>query len=353
MISGLERNLIRVVLGAVIVGVALFVHAGVSYRDIRAEDVNYEFWRGQMIATGQNPYERALDPGLSPEDEGYVATYFPLFYLLSALTQRLGLKTFDAWINVWRFAFALFDVGIAAVLFWAFHRRGRALVGALAAGFWFFNRWTLHVALGGHVEFLPIFFLVLSLVVFREHQRLSLVLFGVSLALKQMGIFLAPLYVVWVWQSAPEGKVKRAAWGAAAIAAVPLVVSLPFIVWNPEAFFRSVFFSAARREGAHFEAPSLDVAIGLRGFAGRLPMFAMMALVYICSLRRQLGRYVSALLVMAVFIGFNPVLFRQYLTWTVPLVPLCALDVIGAAKAARPGKTGRGRRRSLPRKRRG
>jgi len=53
--------------------------------------------------------------------------------------------------------------------------------------------------MAAHPEPLPIFLLLLSVLLFPKRPRTALLLFGVSLALKQIAVFAAPLYLIWVW----------------------------------------------------------------------------------------------------------------------------------------------------------
>jgi uncharacterized membrane protein len=197
--------------------------------------------------------------------------------------------------------------------------------------FWIFNRWTLHVATIAHIDFIPLFFLILSLLIFHKYRWVSLFLFSLSLAIKQIGIFLAPLYLIWTWQSENRSKLKKMLIAFAVIASIPLLTSLPFILWNSEGFFKSILFSATRNPGSHFNAPSLDVYIGkfipdFIGIKAKIPMLFLMILIYLSTLRRQLGMYTSSLLTMSIFIDFNSVLFLQYMCWVVPFIPLCICD---------------------------
>jgi hypothetical protein len=56
-------------------------------------------------------------------------------------------------------------------------------------------------------------------------------------------------------------------------------------------------------------------------------MLFLMALVYVCTIRRKIGMYTSALLTPLVFVGFNTVFFRQCMCWIVPFMPLSICDV--------------------------
>ncbi len=299
-----------------------------TQRDTTGEDVYYAWLEGQRIIQGQNPYVRIL-AGNMLENQKY-ATYFPTFYWLSALTQRLGWRDYPVWIAHWRQIFLLFDLGIAALLYAAFYRQRSILLGVLAALFWLFNRWTLVVMAIGHIDFIPLFFLLASLLLFDRHRRLALLLFGLSLSIKQIAIFMVPLYLLWVWQEAapkPGERARRVAQAVLLISILPVLASLPFLVWNAEGFVRSIVFSATRLASDHFEAPSAATRLGLVGIPSTLPMLGLLLLTCIAVLQRRIGRYASLLLTLAVFLDFNAVLFRQYMVWPLPFLMLLLCDV--------------------------
>ena len=55
-------------------------------------------------------------------------------------------------------------------------------------------------------------------------------------------------------------------------------------------------------------------------------MLGLMALVYYATWLKKIGPFVTGLLIMVVFVDFNSVLFRQYMAWVVPLVPLAVVE---------------------------
>ena len=316
------------VLAIIALVLVLIAGAVTHYRlpryDEQSTDIYFTYLDGQRILSGENPYARILS-GNMRENQKY-STYFPIFYLLAAGTQWLGLERFDEWISFWRIVLLLFNVGTGLVIFLALHRRGATLLGFFGLLFWFFNRWTLQITPVAAIEYLPIFFLVLSLALFPRRRALGLVLFGVSLALKQLAIFLVPLYLIVVWQTAERKRWRQLALAAALIAIVPLVMSLPFLVWNAEGFVRSIVFSATRDAASHINAPSLDSYLGLTELQARLPMLALLGIVYLMAFQEKIGMAAAAFLVMAVFLSFNPVLFLQYFCWEVPLLLLAIAE---------------------------
>ncbi len=333
------RNIIAIICLFLIVVVGIVINIKLlnfwEY-NTRGEDIYYTFIEGKRILAGENPYARVLTGDMRDNDK--YATYFPLFYLLSALTQLLGFQEYSAWISLWRPIFLMFYIGIAGLIFYKLYKNRLLIIGLFAALFWLFNRWTLHVNKIAHLEFISIFFLLLSLIIFPKNKYISLILFSLSLAFKQIAIFLLPLYLIWVWQSSKGNQLKDTLIALLLILSIPVITSLPFISWNAEGFFKSILFSATRNPSVHFasvhfEAMSLDGLIGLKipefvGIKAKLPMLFMMSLVFLSAIKRQIGIYTSVLLIMSVFVDFNSVLFNQYLCWIVPFIPLVICDMI-------------------------
>jgi uncharacterized membrane protein len=292
----------------------------------RGPDI-YFVWRdGTRLATGQNPYESILS-GNMRENRKY-PTYLPLYYVLVAGAHHLGVTEYRGWMRLWRPVVLVSHVGIAVLLLVACWRAGYPVLGLFAALFWGLNRWTLYVVSVAHVDFPAILCLLGSLLLFDTRRRTSLVLFGLSLALKQIAVFVTPLYLIWTWREtrAPDARLWATARAAGWIALVPGLVSLPFFLWNAEAFLRSVLFSATRDPDSHITALSIPAKIGLTGLPGRLPMLLLMGLVLAAAARGEVGRYLAVLLLLVTFVDFNAVFYLQYMAWLVPLLVLSALD---------------------------
>ena len=304
----------------------IYVHASRwnSAEDTEGQDVYYAFVEGSRLIAGANPYERILEGNMRDNDK--YATYLPLFYLLSAGAQLAGFETFPAWLSLWRVVFLGCNIGIGYLIFRICAARSQPMLGIFGALFWLFNRWTLLVNGISHIDFLPLFVLLLSLSLVPRRFGLACVLFGLSLAIKQIAIFALPLYLIWSWQMASEHRVRHLVKASALIVAIPLVVSLPFLVWNAEGFVRSLMFSATRNPDDHFSAPSVDALLGFRGIPAKIPMLLLLALTYAPAWLHRVPVYASLLLVMSAFFGFNSVLFRQYVVWFIPFIPLAVLE---------------------------
>ena len=294
------------------------------------QDIYYSYLEGKRLRDGKNPYARVLEGDMLQNDK--YATYFPVFYELSYVSQNLGLHNYYDWIAFWQGVFVLFEFGIALLLFLALARRNLEWLGILAAAFWLFNRWTLKVVEMSNLDFIPIFLVVLSLLLFPRRKWLSLLLFSLSLGFKQIAIFVAPLYLVWIWRSTSgRQRWKELALAGVLVVSVPLVSALPFLVWNAEGFVKSILFSATRLASNQFDIPSLDQIMGWQGLSARLVMLGLMAAAYFAVFKGLGKKYFAALLVMSIFLDYNSVLYSQYPAWLVPLVPLVFLDFMPPA----------------------
>ena len=139
-----------------------------------------------------------------------------------------------------------------------------------------------------------------------------------------MALFMIPIYLIWIWQSLENRSLKQFIGLSLVMISIPLIVSAPFLIWNANGFIKSVLISATRNAESHFGIPSIDVLIGLSGIPAKLPMLIMMLVIYLLVWKRKINEFAAALFVMAVFVDFNSVLFRQYMTWVVPFIPLAA-----------------------------
>ena len=297
--------------------------------DLMEQDINAIFNEGDRLQKGENPYARALDLGENLKWNQINATYFPVFYILSWLTQEFGLEDYLQWLGFWRVIFLFANLSILYLLFYIpYHRHNNLIFGILAGTFWLFNRWTLHITMIYHIDFIAMFFFLLSLAAWPKYKYLSLLSFGTSLAIKQIAIFMIPIYIIWIWQSVENRSLKQFFTMLMVMAAIPLIFSAPFIVWNAKGFFTSVLISATRISESHFGVPGVDTLLGLSGIPAKLPMLGLMMLTFFMVWKQNTKPFVAAMLIMLIFVDFNSVLFRQYMTWVGPLFPLALSEML-------------------------
>jgi len=291
--------------------------------DLEKQDIKALFSDADRLQQGINPYKRVLDLDSDMAWNQGFATYLPTFYLFGSITQDIGLEDFIHWLGFWRVIFLVANLAIAYLLFFIpYHRYHSIIFAIIAALFWLFNRWTLHMTMIYQIDFIAIFFMLLSLVIWPRYKVISLLAFGFSLSVKHIAMFMIPLYVIWIWQSVENKSIKQFLQLNFVLASIPLGVSLPFLVWNAKGFVKSIFVSATRISESHFGAPAIDTLLGLSGIPAKLPMLILMALIFLAAWFKKISHYTAALFILLIFVDFNSVLFRQYLTWAFPIIPL-------------------------------
>jgi hypothetical protein len=315
----------------ILIFILILICAGFVYQNLvtrpidQGMDIYYSWVEGARLLKGENPYERVLMGDMRSNDK--YATYFPLFYILSFLSQRAGFLGLDEWLGLWRIVFILFNFAIAALIYCYLLRRELILLAVVATMFWLMNRWTLYQVRVAYFDFIPIFFMILAVILFPRRKKLSLLAMSFSLAFKQMAIFLVPLFLIWIWQDSQDNRWRHLISGIFLLGLVPLITSLPFLFWNAVGFLRSIFFSVTRDAADHFGSPVLSFYMNWEGITARLPMLAMMGLVYLAAWKKQVGKNIGALLAMLMFLEFNPVQFRQYFSWVMVFLPFVLVDI--------------------------
>lgn len=321
--------IIATVLLAVFLAIGAVLHTQVWGTEKTEQDIYYMWKDGNLIAAGENPYARILAGDLRNNEKYPI--YFPAFFLFVALASRLGYQTFPDFLALWQPICLLFNLLVASVIYYAVARRGRYYLALFMAGLWLFNIWTIYVSEVAQIDFIAIFCVLLSIVLADSHKKTSLLLFSCSLAFKQVAIFLLPLYLIIIWKSAPKNAIRNLAVGGLIALSLPLLASLPFLLWSAPGYVRSMIFSLTRHPELQFQVSSLDHLIRqiFSDFAGtpaKIPMLLFMSLAYLCVWRGQVGLQAGAFLVIAAFVNFESVVYYQHMTWIMGLLPLLLCD---------------------------
>jgi len=280
----------------------------------------YFIWKdGKAIAYGLNPYSRIHGSDMKRNDK--YSTYLPGFFLLASLTVLAGVDNFYEFLPAWMGVQVALTVGIGLLLFYRWRKSTTLAVALLVSTLWIFNRWTVAVTLGGQIDIFAALFVLLSIYLHKSRPVTALLLFGVSLAIKQVAIFLLPVYLALAWHShdSLRENLKNLAKTLGWIAIIPTAVSLPFLIWDFSGFMLSILFSATRSALTHFRTPTISGLLDLEGLVARIPMAALFLLTYVAAFQKRITLATAAFLSSAIFIGFNSVLFNQYMVWGVAL----------------------------------
>ena len=285
------------------------------------DDVYYTYLEGNRLAAGQNPYARILEEEY--REDGKYPIYFGGFYLLSGLSQLAGLSSYEHWIIFWRSVFLLASLMIAWLMFYTSFMARQIPLAIFAPLFWLLNRWTLHIVHISDIDFLALVFLVASLVLWRRNRWGFFLLYGLSLSIKQMAIFLLPLYMVWAWRERRrDASIGFFLGNLLLIGAFPLLSTAPFLFWSAKGVVTSIMVSLTRAPVVIGRLHSVDAYMGWSGVLAKVPMLLSLLLSYTVCIRQRLNAAASALLVMMVYAGLNAVYFPSHFIWVVPLVPL-------------------------------
>jgi len=286
-------------------------------------DISSIFSDGKDIAEGVNPYAKIH--GSDMKNNKKYSTYLPGFFLITAGAVKLGVNDVYEFLSWWRPMSVVIHLLIGTLFFWLFWSKGLIPESFFVSLFWIYNRWNLSVMGSGQIDLLAIGFLLLSLVYFNTDKVRSGVLFGCSLAIKQIAIIFIPAYLL-IWLAQTKNFKEVLSKGIPSIAIVPFIVSLPFLMIDATGFIKSVLFSATRNAGGHVKIKSLDYIFEWSGFFSKLPMFGLIFLLAYIGYKRNASPSIIAALTLSVFVCFNSVLLWQYFCWSFAFISLALYE---------------------------
>lgn len=146
------------------------------------------------------------------------------------------------------------------------------------------------------VVFLALTLAILFLI--QQKWGWSFLFMGIACALKQYAWFIAPFYLLYVWQaSQPNKQLARIATAVGMIGGIMFVTAVPFIIWNPQAIYTDVLA---------FPAGRAELLYPIRGFTvGRLLMGAGIIPTFVSPFPFQLLQAVIGLPVLVALLIFQ------------------------------------------------
>lgn len=284
----------------------VFLHVGAFHffksNNLITEDIYFSWEEGLRIAKGINPYERIIGSDLRVNDK--YPTYLPFFYVFAALLNKIGLETFDSFLNVWRIINFLSHTTIIFLIFRLFNSKKLFIQSVFASTVIGFSNISLHIIKIQHLEFFSVAFLLLSISFLRKRPSLSGILMGISILTKHFSLLFLPFIMFNLYSSKfNKGKKLFLQFSKHLIITMSIFI-FPFLIWNPMGFIHSVGFSITRAT----TIPLLDDAYKI------LYLIIYLGLII---LSRKVTKIPFQLSFLAIFLfnEFNPTVFRQYYFW--------------------------------------
>ncbi len=290
-------------------------------------DIYYIWSDGYEIAHGTNPYSKIHGSDMLRNNK--YSTYLPGFFLVISAYVAAGFDTFDNWLSVWRPATWILHCALGLLIFSALYKKSGLLLALFGAHFWLLSRWPISVMNSGQIDILTMLILISSLLLLDSRKTLALILFGLSLSIKQIGIFMLPVFLLYNMdlKRPLADNAKKLVLDLCYISIIPLLTCLPFLIWDFTGFVKSILFSATRSPGGHIKVPGIDELLGIVGIVAKLPMFALMGLIYLAVLFRRIPVFTAGLAIYLVFMSFNSVIFKQYMPWFCAFLGLALMEV--------------------------
>ena len=291
----------------------------VQEESLIGKDISFYHHRGEQIIEGTNPYSCILDEGETCV--GYPA-HFPGMYLFAAGAISIGVDGLEEWGMFWRPIMFASWLAVGIVLLVQIYRWGQPALAIAALGFWLFNRWSLNVLRVSHTDFLGVLLVLSATLLIGRAPLIAALLFGASLAVKQVAIVLVPLFLIVLWRSGALGY-RKFALATFLLLLIPVATALPFLIDDPQATLHGWFTAATRpAQTLYAGVPSFDHWLDVTHAGKSLPLIVLLGMVYVAAWRRKVDMIGGALMIMAVVVGFTHVLFHQYFVWFLAFIPL-------------------------------
>lgn len=297
-------------------------------------DLTHEFKAAMEVKKGINPYKRILGGDLLVNQK--YATFMPLYYYTLIFVDSFSNNDYDRFLEIYRDMLSCAQV-LTGLLFYIYFRgKKNRLMGFAAMLFFLFNRWTINILSDGKSDSLAMCALVASLFLYKSHFRLSFFLFGVSLGMKHIGIFLSPIYalpIIFRTRSVKEYLID------VLVFCIPtLLPALHFILNSPLSFFYSMLFNITRQHyttsvSFGFEKLLVLYDVGVKNnsllfyILPRLPLIILTGINVLLLFLKKTKISWYALASIFIFVAVNPVLIDQYMTWITPMLFISFLDL--------------------------
>jgi len=297
-------------------------------------DLTHEYRAAMEVQKGINPYKRILGGDLLVNQK--YATFLPLYYYSLIFVNSFSNNDYDRFLELYRDILS-YAQAFTGLLFYVYFRSNKnRLMGLAAMLFFLFNRWTINILSDGKSDSLAMCALVASLMLYRTKFRLSFFLFGVSLGMKHIGIFLSPIYLLPLLFR--ERNIKTYLIDILVFSVPTLLPATQFIINSPLSFFYSMLFNITRQHyttsvSFGFEKLLVLYNVGVKNnsllfyILPRAPLMVLTLVNVLLLFMKKTKISWYALTSIFIFVAVNPVLIDQYMTWITPMVFLSFLNL--------------------------
>jgi uncharacterized membrane protein len=109
-----------------------------------------------------------------------------------------------------------------------------------------------------------------------------------------------------------------------------ILVSLPYIIWSPEAYYKSLLFSATRQSDIISKPIGRELMplLGIHGFDTRYPLIISYLGFYFLHWKKKLNIYMFTTVVLLLWNLMNANVYYQYWVWFIPFALILCGQII-------------------------
>ena len=285
-------------------------------KEYRGSDIEAIWKESQKICSFSNPYSRMK----GKEKAFKPPTYFPGFYIFGCFLDRIGENSnYKDFISHWSLLNIFFYLLMGLSVYYFFVSTGLFLEGLIFTFLIFFSRWSLGTISSLQTNIIAILPLIWSLFLIKTNRISSYLLFSLSLCLKQIAIFILPLYLfhIYLHNRYKKDKILLCLKDFSFLFLLPLVLFLPFLFSDFWGVFNSMYYSLGREEKSY-----LALGQGFRQI--NQIIFIFISLFWYAKYRYFFAT--SAFFIIFSFCAFNHIFFSQYYLWALSILALSGYE---------------------------
>lgn len=292
-------------------------------------DIGVEFKTAISIAKGVNPYARITVDDLLVNQK--FATLLPTYYYFLLTIAHFTDYVQDDYFEMFRLVIYSAQILGAIFLFKLFKSRGYSALGLIAVSFFLLNRWVIDNVSDLKQDSISLALLLMALYFFDKRTKLSFLIYGFSVAIKQISIFALPIFLITLYQK--KLSLKQILVTTAPFLIPTLLPALPFLLADFSSFFYSMIFSLTRAPATNssiafgydkilvvFNPTSYGFLTPLFYLLPRIILFVLLLNIYIQTVLTKFKMSFAIFASFFVFAVFNPVVYDQYMVWVMPFV---------------------------------